>query len=91
MLRAASSSEVSGGLQLGIALLEDQLVASLQPCSRGEVSDGAVKPGVVVVGHEVVDHLPGIRQAQRRQWADALRLQGLVVPLQLPVGLRVIR
>ena len=66
MLCAASSSELSGSLQLGIPLLEDQLVASLQPGSRGEVSDSAVKPGVVAVRHEVVVHLPCIRQAQRR-------------------------
>ena len=85
MLCASSSSDLSGGFQLGIPLLEDQLVAPLQPGSGGDVADGAVKPGVVVVGHEVVDHLPGIRQAQRRQRADSLGLQRLVIPLQLPI------
>ena len=63
----------------------------MEPIRGRNISDGAVKPVVVVVMHEVSDNLPGFLQSGRRLGTDALFLDRLMLPLDFAVTLRVKR
>ena len=61
----------------------------MEPIRGRNISDGAVKPVVVVLMHKVSDNLPGFLQSGRRLGTDALFLDGLMPPLDFAVALRV--
>jgi hypothetical protein len=88
--RSRGSPAFSGGIQLAIPLVEDRPLATGQLVRGRALADRAVKPDFVVMRHELRDEPPRVFQAQRCLDADALALEGLVPPLDLPVALGII-
>src|SRR5437016_14327054 len=67
------------------------LVPTLQPVLGRHIAQRTVQPYRVVVFHKLCHHSPSILQAQRRLGPNRLLLQGPMIALQLPVGLRIVR
>src|SRR5689334_20603788 len=89
--RTPEATSVAGGLELAVAVGPDGLLTAGQEITRGDVADGAMKADAVVVLDETCDNGVGFVQGSGRGRADRVALDGLVVPLQLAVGLRVVR
>src|SRR4051812_24127686 len=76
--------------QLPLAGGEDLPVAAFQSILRRDVTDRTVQADFMVMG-DVRRHDPQrVVQAQRRLDPDALALEGLVPPLDLPVALGIV-
>ena len=77
--------------QLAIPLGEDGRLVAVQLVRRGYVPDFTVQPDLVVMRHVIRHQSPGVVEAQRRAWSNALSLERLVLAFELAVALRIVR
>lgn len=76
--------------ELAIALGMDGYIVAEELVVGGDVADGAVQAGMVVMGHILGDDAAGVVERQGYLDADALAFDGFVKAFELAVGLRVI-
>ena len=86
----SEAAEGSCGLEFTVTVIVDLVLAARHTVARGEVADGAVQTGVVVVVHEAGDGVAGLLKGGRLGDADGAALDGLVVALDFTVGLRIV-
>src|SRR5678815_1120164 len=90
-LGTATGADFARGFELAIARGTDLVAATGEEVGRGDVADRAVQADRVVVLDELGDECARLVEGARGTRSDRVGLDGLVVALQLPVRLRVVR
>src|SRR5690606_4632870 len=91
LLLATLAPALASLLELAVALEPDLLLAPCELVRRRDVADRAVQADRVVVLDERADDLARLLEGRRRLGPDRGHLERPVPPLDLPVGLRVVR
>jgi hypothetical protein len=73
-------------LEFSVSLLEDLMLSAFEFVFRGNVSDGAVKPDVVVVVDELGDQASGVIERERGFRSETAVLKGFVPALSSRAG-----
>src|SRR5258708_6679910 len=84
-------ADFASGFEFLIAGLEDFGLAAGETIDWGDIAEGAVQTGGIVMVDELCGDAVGVFEGERGFGADGLLLERAVEALELPIALRVMR